>query len=162
MALPLCFETPEYSVYGVAGSPKPKYRVFYRAVSITTDGFGTVRLNVLVVAWHILLGGAFLFSTWVYAIHCNTASFLLDSKLCSFVLNSGFCVCHLICVDWFWYFGNLTFCVYFVHCILPSEDATWLADTCRRPLYIQGDSFGTRPKKMRISQKLFIIQFNIL
>jgi hypothetical protein len=27
---------------------------------------------------------------------------------------------------------------------------------------IQGDSFGTRPKKMRISQRLFIIQFNIL
>jgi hypothetical protein len=28
--------------------------------------------------------------------------------------------------------------------------------------YIQGDSYGTRPKKMRISQRLFIIQFNIL
>jgi hypothetical protein len=27
---------------------------------------------------------------------------------------------------------------------------------------IQSDSFGTRPKKMRISQRLFIIQFNIL
>jgi hypothetical protein len=29
-------------------------------------------------------------------------------------------------------------------------------------IYIQGDSFGTRPKEMRISQTLFIIQFNIL
>jgi hypothetical protein len=28
--------------------------------------------------------------------------------------------------------------------------------------FIQSDSFGTRPKKMRISQRLFIIQFNIL
>jgi hypothetical protein len=27
---------------------------------------------------------------------------------------------------------------------------------------VQGDSFGTRPKKTRISQRLFIIQFNIL
>jgi hypothetical protein len=59
-----------------------------------------------------------------------------NSKLYSFVLNSGFCVCHLIYVDWFRYFGNLIFCVYFVHCILPPEDATWLADACKRPLYI--------------------------
>jgi hypothetical protein len=28
--------------------------------------------------------------------------------------------------------------------------------------FIQGDFFGTRPTKMRISQRLFIIQFNIL
>jgi hypothetical protein len=27
---------------------------------------------------------------------------------------------------------------------------------------VQGDSFGTRLKKMRISKRLFIIQFNIL
>jgi CRISPR/Cas system CMR subunit Cmr4 (Cas7 group RAMP superfamily) len=27
---------------------------------------------------------------------------------------------------------------------------------------VQGDSFGTRPKKMLISQRLYIIQFNIL
>jgi hypothetical protein len=27
---------------------------------------------------------------------------------------------------------------------------------------LQDDSFGTRPKKMRISQRIFIIQFNIL
>jgi hypothetical protein len=27
---------------------------------------------------------------------------------------------------------------------------------------VQGDSFGTRPKKMRISQRLIIIQFHIL
>jgi hypothetical protein len=27
---------------------------------------------------------------------------------------------------------------------------------------LQGDSFGTRPKKMRISETVFVIQFNIL
>jgi hypothetical protein len=107
-------------------SQSTSYRVLYRAVSITPRGLGTVGFNVLALAWHtcILLDGALLRATWVCTIHYNTASFLLHSELYSFVLNCGFCVCHLIYLDWFWYFGNVTFCVYFVHIILPAEDAT--------------------------------------
>ena len=67
----------------------------------------------------------------------------------------------LLCVNLVWIYKLCkhqlyTHCVYCLHCVLKYSKQEILMVAMFVVSIVQVDSFGTRPKKMRISQRLFI------